>query len=259
MMGIAQYNRKEEKIRLVQQSAADVLARLFSYASTHLVYKKLSERSSTTPAFSVGDVAEILKTSSGTDTYGEKTWRDSASRMLQWMRALGLIRWEQDDQIVLIPNPVPPKTMEQLLASKRPTNSFIFKADAPPQRVLEVLARLVGPGYSASQEDRNSLNVLRSLNIISSSSDPSLIERPGADLTTWLAARALNSTTMRKATPIAFQNPDIPAIEIGQIIEDLSGQKLADSSKVRYGHGILGWVRWVQELVRSRSPTKPKE
>lgn len=256
MMGIAQYNRKEQKVRLVPQSIAEMLSRLFTYASTHLVYKKLNERSSTSPTLSVGDAIEVLKASSAAEGYSDTTWRNTALRLLQWMRALGLIRWEQEDQFVLIPNPIPPRSLEQLLATKRQSGNFLFKADAPPLRVLEVLGSLIGPAYTISPEDRNSLYVLRSLGVVTSATDPSLIERPAKDMSAWLAARVIQTPTFRDAADRVKQNPDISPINIGQVIEDLGGQRLAASSKLRYGHGILVWLRWVDDLVRDRLTVK---
>jgi hypothetical protein len=259
MMGIAQYNRREQKIRLVSQSAADLLSRLFTFASTHLVYKKLSERLNMAPAATVNDAIEILKASTLAEGYSHTTWRNTALRLLQWMRALGLVRWDQEDQIVLIPNPIPLKSLEQLIASKRPSGTAIFKADAPPQRVLELLQKLLGSAYTPAPEDRNSLYVLRSLGIISSVADPSLLERPADDLNAWLASRVLGTTTMRHAIVKFRQNASVSAIEIGQVVSQVGGQKLAQSSKLRYGTGILVWIRWIDELVYGLLTERPEE
>lgn len=259
MMGVAQYNRKEQRIRLVANSPVEIVRKLFTYASTHLVYKGLTDKTSTSPAvlISVSDVVEILKTSSAGENFAPTTWTNRAHRMLLWMEALGLIRWEQEERIVLVPNPVPPRSLEQLGTRGRSRRGRpgrpIFKADAPPNRVLELVQNLLDPGYKPTPEDRNSLAVLRSLGLISSTAEPALIERPGRDPSVWLAAEVLSQSTFRAAWHIYRNNPDAPAVDIGRVIEERTGQPLAVSSRMRYGNGLQVWIRWVNQLVRERA------
>jgi hypothetical protein len=257
MMGVAQYNRKEQRVRLTVQSPSDVLARLFAYASTHVVYKRLHDRPTSSPPMFVNDVIAVLKENSAAEEYCEKTWRSSALRLLSWMRALGLVRWEHEDRVVLVQSPVVPRSFEQLVATRgaagrRAGGNVIFKGDAPPQRVLEVLANLMKPAYRPSPEDRNSLYVLRSLGIIASTSEPSLIERPGKDIVAWLAARVVQMVTFRRARELLRDVPNASAAQVGQLIEVVRGTQLSSASKLRYGNGLLVWVRWVRELVDDR-------
>jgi hypothetical protein len=118
MMGVAQYNRREQRVRLTSHSMREVLGRLFSYASTHVVYRSISDRSPIPPSICVGDVIEILKENGAADGYSEKTCRITAQRLLSWMRALGLIRWEQGDCFMVVQSPVAPKSFEQLVSNQ---------------------------------------------------------------------------------------------------------------------------------------------
>ena len=111
--------------------------------------------------------------------YTNKTVRALTLRLLAWLQAFGIVSLDGGSSLSHEVNqPVPTDLSQLRIAQHRRNGSRLFVGEAPPSRVLEVLTQLQTIRYSPTAADRNSLYALLGLRLISSTTQPLLIEKP---------------------------------------------------------------------------------
>ena len=198
-------------------------------------------------------VEEKLIPKFDSESYEKTTIHTSIVRWLSWLQALGIFSTGADGAITHNAAQSPLSEFDELRLEQRSHRGVrVFRGEASPQKVLEVLDSLMRGDYEIEPEDRNSLYVLRSLRIIVSTAQPVLLESPPQEKKEiWLALKVTNQSSIRSAREFLTNNPEANALEIGAVLEELGQAKLSDGSKRRYGNGLIVWINWMKDHLKA--------
>lgn len=249
MMGVCGYDRKNSRLKLLHQKPDKSLLAMFRFFSSHAFMRVLVDQfGSGFKAVSLSQIEVALVPKFDSSAYEITTIHTSIVRWLAWLQALGIFSSDVDGSITHNVAQSPFSDFDELRFEQRSHRGVrVFRGEASPQKVLEVLDSLMEGGYEVEAEDRNSLYVLRSLRVIPSTAQPVLLEKPPAgkrDL--WLALKVANQPSIRAARAILTKNPEAGLLEIGGVLEQLGHAGLSEGSKRRYGNGLGVWVNWTQ-------------
>jgi hypothetical protein len=252
MMGVCKYDRKNGRIGLVHANQRDTLAAAWRFLATHAFLRKLIDQfGKGFRGISSNAVETILTKEFANLDYSSKTIRAITFRLISWLQCFGIVSVDGAGSLSHEPNRVAPTEYAQLrIEARRRKERSVFVGEAAPSRVLEVLAKLQN-GAALEPSDRNSLYVLNSLRLITSSSRPLLTERPPSTAEdAWLASKVITQPTIRMAREMLRTNRSVTGLEIGEQIGLISNRDLSLASQRRYGSGILLWMNWLDELSR---------
>ena len=252
MIGMCQYDRKKATVKLMHSSKRETLAAGFRFFSSHALLRRLLVQfGAGFRGVSLEAVEQTIAGAFDARDYSEKTIRIFTLKLISWLQAFGIVTLESDETLSHDQLNVAPTEFSQLRIDRRRKGAVrLFKAEASPIRVLEVLRAMHHGSYKPSPGDRNSLYVLSGLRLISSLSEPTLLERPrtgGEEL--WLAGKVISEPTIRVTREVLRNNRSANALDVGEAISKLADSNLSEASKRRYGGGLLVWVNWIHELI----------
>lgn len=255
MMGVCQYDRKNAKLALVHKSQRDTMASAWRFFSSHALLRKVIEQFGRGfRGVSHSTVASVLGSEFAELEYSETNSRALTLRLISWLQCFGIISIDGEGAISHEANQLPPTDVSHLrIEPRRRGDKYHFLGEAPPGRVIELLARLEKTGYQPIATDRNSIRVLNCLRIIPSSVQPILVEKiPKGSAEAWLAGKVIVQPSVRVARELIRNNINVSALEVGEALAQLSKRQLSDESKKRYGNGVLVWVNWIHDLVAGK-------
>ncbi|OXJ10208.1 MULTISPECIES: restriction endonuclease [Burkholderia] len=248
MIGNAERLRKEGKIELLQDGEAAVCGAIHRFLLNHEVLRRLVVVHG--PGFKVSEsqIAEIMKDVFLGSDFAEKTWLTYTKLFVRWLEAFKLISTSVDN-VEHTPDIPIPKRLAEVVSQPRRSRSRIFIGEAPPQRVLDFISRLQ-KGETPSATDRNSLYVLRALNLIPAANVLSFIENPPRHgVEKWLASKVAVQPTITAVWRALDERPETSPVHLGEFVAVLRGSKLSDASKLRYGTSLQVWLRWAQQIL----------
>lgn len=259
MMGMCHYDRKNARLALVHTSQRETLAAALRFFISHALLRKLIDQFGRGfRGVSLSTVESTLAREFASQDYAEKTVHALTLRLLAWLQAFGIVSVDGANSLSHEVNQSKPTDYAQLrIAKRRRGENKLFVGEAPPARVIEVLFQLQTAGYSPAPTDRNSLYALLGLRLITSASQPLLVEKPpqGAE-EAWLASKVVAQPSVRVTRELLRKNSNVTPLEIGEALESLAPRGVSDASKRRYGSGVLVWVSWLNDLAAGK-PQKP--
>lgn len=250
MIGVCSYDRKNERLKLIHQHQRESLGAAFKFFSSHAFLRKAIEHHGKgfrqIPLSSLMNIWSIEFLGGG---YAEKTISVVARRMALWFQSLGILNVDSSDMVTHNLDQGPPTEFTQFRAEGRGRKGRrLFLGEAPPTRVLEVIKKLTDSTCHIAPTDRNALYVLSGLRLITSTTQPVLLDRPRKDNEEfWLAIKVLSQPTIRVAIELISKNRQIAGLEIGQAFESKFKMGVSEASQRRYGSGVLVWVNWLVE------------
>ncbi|RIV65972.1 restriction endonuclease [Burkholderia pseudomallei] len=248
MVGNAERLRKEGRIELIQHNEVDACATIYRFLLNHEVVRKLIHDKGV--AFKVGheEIAEVMKDVFVNAEFASKTWLVYAKVFVNWLEAFKIVR-VSGDEIEHTPEGVAPKKMADIVIGRGRSRLATFSGEAPPQRVLELLDRLLR-GEAPIPSDRNALYVLRSLNLIAATTQPVLLDAPPPfAVERWLALRVVKQPLITDTWRDINRKPDISPLELGEKLAVSRNKNWSEGSKQRYGFSILAWHKWVAQIL----------
>lgn len=253
MMGVCRYDRKNLKIKLIHALPRQSVGAMFRFFSTHAFLRMLVDEFG--PGFKfipLTSIESVLISSFDYGSFEPRTIHSSVIRWLSWQQSLGVLSVDSQRAVSHNSAATALASFEALrIESRARQGSFIFKGEASPQRVLTLLENMLSDLYVVSAEDRNSLTVLKSLRLITSASQPILLESPPVlRRDYWLALKVISQPTFKGALDLVIKKSGVSFIELGEVIERHSPGKLSEASKRRYGSGISIWVDWVIAVLK---------
>jgi hypothetical protein len=250
MMGVCQYDRKNSRLRLLRNRPKLSLLAMFRFFSSHAFMRVLVDQfGSGFKTIPANQIEAALAPKFDSNDHEKRTIHTSIVRWLVWLQALGIVSAGIDGSVTHNSAQPPLSTFDELRIEQRSHRGVkVFRGEAPPQKVLEVLDSLMLGEYQIEPEDRNSLYVLRSLRIIPSTAQAVLLERPPAGKRElWLALKVSNQPSIRAARALLAQNPGANQLQIGAVLEEFGHAGLSEGSKRRYGSGLALWLNWMQD------------
>ena len=252
MMGLCQYDRKNEKLKLVHRTEQETVAAGYRFLQSHSLLKRLIDQ------FGIGfrgiSLSQIEGNVSGafdSHDYTEKTIRIISLRLIAWLLAYGIFNMDADETLIHDASKSIPVSYKELRINKRKRGSVrIFAGGSPPSRVLEVMRSIIMGTYIPASTDKNSLYVLVSLGIITNANIPTFSEKPpNSKIELWLASKVIGQPSVRVTREVLRKNSNATPLEVGNAIEALAKTKLSEATKRRYGSGVTVWVNWIYSLL----------
>jgi hypothetical protein len=249
MLGIAEYSRKDGQLELIHSSELETIEAIHNFFTNHIVVKTLVAKSGGGFKIRSDDLPRILGDIYHDSDFAEKTWAVYSRVFTGWLKAFrivvtraGEIEHTQETKF--------PRSFSEIAASFHSGKKLLFIGQAPPNRVIDTVRRMLAKEPITIQ-DRNSLNLLRTMELIASISEPTLLETPpnGMPLENWIASVAFSQSVLEQTWAPIEENPLISHIEIGALIEKIKGNPLSDASKQRYGNSIAIWHKWIKQTA----------
>jgi hypothetical protein len=251
MMGVCSYDRKNQRLKLIYNNERDSLAAAFKFFNSHALLRRAIEaHGKGFRQLPLNTLLNLWSSEFSSSEYAEKTIAVNAKRMAAWFQSLGILTVDSSDLVTHRIDQSGPVELSQFGAEGRRRKSRrLFLGETSPSRVLDVVKRLCEPSYKIEASDRNSLYALNGLRLITSTTEPVLLDRPRkGNEHSWLALKALPQATIRIAIELIRKNRDIGGLEVGQAFEDQFKMGVSEASQRRYGSGVLVWVKWLEEL-----------
>jgi Restriction endonuclease len=258
MMGMCVYHRKNERLSRLHDTDAATLSAAFRFFGNHVLLRATHEAfGSDFRRVPLANIYRIWRSEFPSSEYADKTIATIGRRMIAWFQAFGILVVESGDLVSSRPQQLPPTEFGQFGAEgRRHRHTRLFFGESPPARVMELVQRMLRADFVAASGDRNALYVLNALRLITSATDPILLDRPRkGEEQNWLAIKVSSQSTVQAALRMYGKQPDSTGYEIGQLLAGLFNLGISDGSMRRYGAGVLVWVRWLHDIgfVRRRS------
>lgn len=250
MMGVCSYDRKSERLKLINDSDRDSLAAAFKFFNSHALLRRAIEtHGKGFRQIPLNTLINLWSLEFSTDEYAETTIAAIAKRMVLWFQSLGILTVDSTDLVTHRVDQGAPVDFTQFRAEGRRRGRRLFLGEAPPVRVLDVIKRLCEPSCKIESADRNALYALNGLRLLTSTSKPVLLDRPRkGNEEAWLALKVLSQSTIRVAVELLGKNPEIGGLEVGHEFENRFRMGVSEASMRRYGSGVLVWVKWLENL-----------
>lgn len=246
MLGIAEYSRKDGRLALIQDTEFETIETIHRFLTSHIITKTLLVKYGAGFKIDSEILPQIFSETYIDSDFADKTWAVYANVFTTWLTAFRIVSVRQNE-IEHLPDSRLPKTFSEISAATRKFK-LIFIGQAPPARVLETISRIMS-GEPMTTQDRNSINVLRTLGLVDSSSKPKLLSPPGDyPLTQWLASTAFAQSTIQQ-TWAAIENDELSYQDVGRQVEIAKGNELSESSRLRYGNSIVVWHKWIKAIL----------
>lgn len=256
MMGVCQYDRKGLRLKLLHKSNKIAVAAMHRFFETHAFMRALlDEFGSGFKGVALSSVENELSGYFANGTYDPKTVHVAIIRWLNWEQALGLFSIDANGAISHNASIKVLDGFDDLRISGRSRKGrLIFRGEASPSKVMDLLRVMAVGNYQACAQDRNGLYVLRSLRLIPSITQPVLLESPPLQqLELWLAIKVSRQPSFKNAMNIVVENPSVKMVDLGRIFEKYTLRTLSDASRLRYGNAMSVWIHWALDVLTQNS------
>lgn len=250
MLGIAEYSRKDGKLALIQNSEYETIEAIHRFLASHAITKTLLGKFGVGFKINSDILPQVFSETYPDSDFAANTWNTYSNVFVAWLDAFRIVSVRQNEVEHLQDSRLP-KTFMEISATTRKFK-LTFIGQAPPARVLETVTRLFSHEKMTPQ-DRNSINVLRTLGLVDSISTPVLSPFPTEySIAQWIATVAFAQSTIQ-LTWDDIENDQLSYLDVGRRVEDIRGNELSESSRLRYGNSIVVWHKWIKAILSGES------
>ncbi|MGA2493931.1 MAG: AAA family ATPase [Roseiarcus sp.] len=249
-MGIVRSNRLEQYFERTCENSIDATTKISDFLQSHCIFVKTKEIIEGQGRASISEICSASQREYEFIAIDEKTLQQYTRKILAYCCHFGLLGKERGMF-------VPADRVHDILDSSgrvaRISEADIFRAPAPPERVVELL-ELLRAGVVKRKGDAEGLGLR---NAIFAASTLGLISQQRGELTLSSSAtgrgdvREFVRQSVLKVEPFSnsraeLDQPDLSADEVGSIIADLYGLNWSTGSCRRYGSAVKRWLRWIE-------------
>jgi hypothetical protein len=248
MIGVSQM--QSGRLSALQDTEDDSAKAIRSFLRSHIVIRHLIREKG--PHFSVTleEIQASLKTLYPSADFSDATWRLYASRIIDWLCEIGMMTknlgsyvYAGDNASVSLPS-----------EGDRRRIRIAFIGQAPPERVIEALQKISSEPTTYAElarlKFRNPIVVLSALGLVSLEGDKYVASRGGDAARQVVEAVSIDPIFAAIKDTIA-DDKAVNSHSVGSHVARLISTNWLDSSKRRYGNGMLRWVRWVKSSADS--------
>jgi hypothetical protein len=246
-MGIVRANRLEQYFERTCDSPIEATAKIVEFLRSHCIFIKAKELIDGQDLASFSEICTAVEPEYAFLAIDENTLREYNRRILAYCCHFGLLTKEGGAFILGMP-------VHNIMESAGRITSIreadIFRAAAPPERVIELID-LIRTGECRTKTDaaqlglRNAVFAASALGLlVQQNGEIALIEFTEED-TSNLVRMSLMQIEPFKNSLSEIEQPSLSADEIGAIIADSYGLNWSTGSCKRYGAGIKRWVQWI--------------
>jgi hypothetical protein len=249
-MGIVSTNRIAQYFERACDDSVSATARIIEFLQSHCIFIKTKELIDGQGGASLNDVCNAAEPEYAFLAIDEKTLQQYTRRILAYCVHFGLLQKEGG---MFVAGERVHDILESFGRVAPISEIDVFRAAAPPERVLELLDLL----RSGSYKNRDDAEGRGLRNAIFAASTLGLVEQHNSEV--YLSEFAIkwpnNIDAVRQAVmqvePFKnsrsdFDQSNLSADEVGAIIADLYSLNWSTGSCKRYGSGIKRWLRWIE-------------
>lgn len=253
-LGHVEANRKEAKIIPAFKTEQHAIDIALAYWNAHEIVRRLRDRSGE-GTLSVEEFNRIYKEASKHEDLGDQTMSIYSSRVLGWLRGLGVIA--QIGNTLLVADSAQKGLASLGDATEGRSITDIFLGEAPPAKVVAAFRSICISQPSRADLERshgrNACYSLMKLGLMRPDGSPLVMVDPSlADQT--LAAKVSAAPTVRAAVELLQRSSSgpVPGLEVGQHLADRFGAKWSEGSLRRHGTALRQWAEWSLSLGRTK-------
>lgn len=245
MFGVAQ--KKNNVIHLLAKNEDELYTLLQAFFKKHVIYREMQKLSG--EKFDYLAFSKVFHSIYSDTNLSSKTKTTYCSKLYNWFIRLGL--FSESHGIATIVSAPSPKTVLITLsrASRRGRyqtgNQNLFWGQTSPEQVI-LAYNLIADGnksYSDLKQRgfRNALEILVAARALRRNMDSVQLLLPITDVFQNIS----NSETIQFAGAILKNNPHVKGIEMGQLLSEEFSRDWTTASKLRYGHAIMRWNKYL--------------
>lgn len=249
-LGLVKANRSEQVFSKICDSSSDATKRVIEFLRTHAVYMRAEEIILDEGSASFRSICDVAKGEYAFISIDERTLENYIRKILLYCINFGLLA--KDGRNFSLGEPVG-DIFEVAGKNTRINEIDLFRAAAPPERVVELIDRMK-EGNCPTRTDaeaiglRNAVFAASSLGLIlNRSGEISLTDRVARHARTDEAVRtAAWETNPFKDSLQKISNTELSADEIGSVVADFYGLNWSPGSCRRHGSALKRWLSWME-------------
>lgn len=249
-MGVLFPHRSEYYFDVKIQNYSDGISLVFQFLVRHAIFKVFQAKSATHSIVRFSDVKDELTEIYAFINPSEATIYQYFRRIMALGEACNKVKRRGTGYAAadLMGDAV------DALSDQGPTETELFRAHAPVEKVLE-LARLLCSGPVAFQELRgrklrNAVYALNTLGLSKFNGDRVVLHNtsePWDNVVESIRSRALRQDSVVETIKILNNYPEIRGRELGERLNDLLKLAWSQQSCARYGSALKAWANWLRQ------------
>lgn len=248
-MGIARANRLEQYFERACDNSVEATAKIADFLQSHCIFVKTKELIEGQGWASFAEICNASMREYEFLAIDGRTLQQYTRRILAYCCHFGLLDKERG---MFVPGERVHDILDSAGRVARISEADIFRAPAPPERVIELLQHLqTGVCRRRGDTDGRGLR-----NAVFAATALGLITQQNGEIMLLAAAQRsrdiarLVRDAVLKVEPFSncraeLEQPDLSADEVGAIIADMYGLNWSSGSCQRYGSAIKRWLRWI--------------
>jgi hypothetical protein len=248
-IGVVRTNRLKQYFERTCENSVEATAKIVEFLRSHCIFIKARELIDGQDGASFSEICAATEPEYAFLAIDENTLHQYNRRILAYCCHFGLLTKEGGVFILGVP-------VHDIIESAGRTTPIrevdIFRAAAPPERVIELID-LIRSGECPTKAEaalrglRNAIFAASALGLVAQQDGgialPEFAEKDGD--TSELIRRALMQIEPFKNSLSEIEQPSLSADEIGAIIADSYSLNWSTGSCRRYGSAIKRWIRWI--------------
>jgi Holliday junction resolvase-like predicted endonuclease len=244
-LGHVEANRKEAKIVPAFKTEQHAIEIALAYWNAHEIVREFRDLAGE-DTVSVEEFNRIYKEASKHEEFGAKTLSIYSSRVLSWLRGLGVIA--QIGNTLLLANSSQKGLASLADVTEGRSVTDIFLGEAPPAKVVAAFKSICTSRPTRAELERshgrNACYSLMKLGLMGPDGSPLVVvDTKQAEQT--LASRVSAAPTVRAAIELLKQSQgSVPGLDVGQYLANRFGAKWSEGSLRRHGTALRQWAEW---------------
>lgn len=177
----------------------------------------------------------------------DDTKRAYTLRLAKYLSAIRVLERTGSDWILI------DEISGQLIMMPKVRGAGAFLGDAPPEKVLELLGKIVkGPMHRKdlfSLHLRNAVACAVMLGLVRTEDGMVFVREEAKNPEESVLKAAQQSGSVQVVSQLLGQNPHVSSVEIGTVLSQRLNLPWSDATKQRRGNALRRWVRWCQNRI----------
>lgn len=247
--GLVAPNRQEQQIDIITDDPKKMTGLILEFLRSHAVFVASEKIVSGDGSANLHFITDMVSKDYEFISIDQRTLENYIRKILTYCLSFGLL--VKDGKEFRLGEPVV-DILDETDRLVRVTEVDLFRASAPPERVLELMQIISrSEGYTFEQASdaglRNSVFAARALNIVIDTNQEILLNRNSFENLSLdeILRTAACSVEPFKSALVGFDTESLPSEQIGIHINDFFGLNWTPASCKRYGSGYKRWLMFL--------------
>ncbi len=249
-LGHVDASRKDAKIVPKFSTEHQAIEIAVTYWEAHEVVRRLHEGGTNDGALSEKEFERIYSLANKRTELDKRTVALYSTRVLGWLRGLGIVAQIGNTLIVQEPSQRTPISLGGVVATRLKKSDF-FLGEAPPAKVVGAFRAICKGTITRSDLEssygRNACNVLVKFGLMRPDASR-LTNTTDTSAEAKVAACAFAAPAVRVAAEFLAEKGSVPGLEFGKHLGERFGAVWSQGSQRRYGTALRQWAEWTARL-----------